>query len=89
MLQVRKEQLGGARSGMISGKQLRGIYHLLRGSLGDDIFVAVVVDLDVLYVVPVGDIHLCIDDSRLPSIGFGSGGLDWGDVDMLYALSGL
>lgn len=86
---------------MISGIRKEAIYHFLRGALCDDVAVTEVVDLDVLDVVAIGDVHLAVESrSRRGAVSAGRGGgrlrrrgcrggLDRGHIDMLDALARL
>lgn len=68
------------------------IYHLLRGAFSEQVAVSQVIDLDVLHVVTVRDVHfladgVCLCFSRLPSRR--AAALNRRCVDMLNALSSL
>lgn len=73
-------------------KKQANIYLFLCRTLGDQVAISQVIDLDVLDVVAISGVHflanrmrLCL--SRLPIVSIG--GLNWRYIDMLNALSSL
>lgn len=84
---------------LFSGEISYGSYHLLRRCLRYEVAISEIVDLDILYIVAIGHVHLAVDRGLaavVASVRRGGShrrliivGLNWRHVDMLNSLSRL
>ncbi len=88
---------GEGRARNISGIS-KSNYHFLCITLGEEVAVSPVVDLDILDIVSIRDVHFTVQGgTRFMSIGLCRGFrrsrtrglLDWGNIDVLDAFASL